>query len=149
MINTKPNGFILFMLLTCFINCYINPVQRNFDSPDPGVIRDIDGMYYATTTGGFNSQKFPIWKSKDLGSWALVGYAFNTSPSWTDGGDFWAPEIHIVGKSYNLYYTARTSSHKLCIGIAYSDHILGPYIDSGLPLMQQDDLGIIDATYFK
>lgn len=73
------------------LNCYINPVQGVSDSPDPGVIRDIDGNYYAMTTGGTSQMKFPIWKSKDLGSWARVGYAFQTPPAWTDGGDFWAP----------------------------------------------------------
>lgn len=96
-----------------------------------------------------NGNIFPIWKSKDMGLWLLTGYAFLSAPTWTDGGDFWAPEIHIVGKSYNLYYTARTKDHKLCIGMAYSDRITGPYTDIGGPLMQQDDLGIIDATYYK
>lgn len=33
--------------------------------------------------------------------------------------------------------------------MAYSQSPLGPYTDLGAPLMQQDDLGIIDATYYK
>ncbi len=44
---------------------YINPVQGKFDSPDPGVIKNNDGYYYAFTTGGYPG-KFPIWKSKNL-----------------------------------------------------------------------------------
>jgi xylan 1,4-beta-xylosidase len=112
----------------------MNPVQGVSDSPDPGVIRALDGSYYAVTTGGIGASKFPMWKSKDLGQWTMVGFGLQQAPSWTDGGDFWAPEIHIVGKSYNLYFTARTKAHKLCIGVASSDYILGPYMDIGQPL---------------
>ncbi len=50
---------------------------------------------------------------------------------------------------YNIYYTARTKAHKLCIGMAYADHPVGPYTDIGGPLIEQTDLGLIDATYFK
>lgn len=82
---------VIMQMLAYLIAGFINPVQGVFDSPDPGVIRDVDGYYYAATTGGVNQNKFPIWKSKDLGSWARVGYAFQSPPAWTDGGDFWAP----------------------------------------------------------
>ncbi len=43
---------------------YKNPVGQ-VDSPDPGVIKNNDGYYYAFTTGG-PASKFPIWKSKNL-----------------------------------------------------------------------------------
>jgi beta-xylosidase len=86
-------GFTVAIIsaLICFSSCYINPVQANEDSPDPGVIRDVDGTFYAATTGGTETSKFRLWKSKDMGSWLFTGYAFTTAPAWTDGGDFWAP----------------------------------------------------------
>jgi arabinan endo-1,5-alpha-L-arabinosidase len=37
----------------------------------------------------------------------------------------------------------------LCIGVATSDSILGPYIDSGKPIIKQTTVGSIDATVFK
>lgn len=46
-----------------------------------------------------------------------------------------------------MYYTARATDGRLSIGVAYSDHIIGPYVDIGKPLWQHDDLGIIDATF--
>jgi beta-xylosidase len=87
----KGLAFVLLSLSICLSNCYINPVQGNVDSPDPGVMRDVDGTYYAATTGGTATQKFRLWKSKDMGSWLFTGFAFSSPPAWTDGGDFWAP----------------------------------------------------------
>jgi beta-xylosidase len=83
----------LFLLYFSAINilCYQNPTQRMFDSPDPGVFRDSDGSFYAITTGGLNDKIFPMWKSKDMGSWLYVGSILDQAPAWTDGGDFWAP----------------------------------------------------------
>lgn len=84
---------LLFIAITFLHSTlgYINPVQAVHDSPDPGVLKDVDGNYYAVTTGGWGGQHFPIWKSSNLGSWSQVGFGFKSSPSWTDGGDFWAP----------------------------------------------------------
>lgn len=45
---------IILCLFTHQIRSYINPTQAVRDSPDPGVIRDIDGSYYAVTTGGWS-----------------------------------------------------------------------------------------------
>jgi beta-xylosidase len=87
-------SFPIFILLVSLIFnafAYINPVQGARDSPDPGVFRDVDETYYATTTGGWGGSFFPIWKSQNLGSWTNVGFGLIKAPSWTDGGDFWAP----------------------------------------------------------
>ncbi len=91
MIHLKISYALLFLIFFYHTNSYINPTQRVFDSPDPGVMRDQDGTYYAVTTGGVDQKKFPIWQSKDLTSWLLAGYVFLNPPSWTDKGDFWAP----------------------------------------------------------
>jgi beta-xylosidase len=69
-------------------------------------------------------------------------------PEWAVQ-NFWAPEIHIIGHSYVAYYTARDSSGHLCIGVAYSEHPLGPYIDKGAPLLRNATEGVIDATIQK
>jgi hypothetical protein len=45
---------ILLAFCICLSFSYINPVQSQRDSPDPGVIKSQDGFYYAVTTGGWN-----------------------------------------------------------------------------------------------
>jgi len=37
----------------------------------------------------------------------------------------------------------------LCIGVAYSNNPLGPYIDKGVPLLRNASEGVIDATVYK
>lgn len=82
---------LLLLTIVIFVKGYENPVQGLYDSPDPGVIRDVDGTYYAAVTGGTNSLKFPIYKSKNMTSWVQVSSAFLEPSNWTDGTDFWAP----------------------------------------------------------
>lgn len=109
--------------------------------PDPGAIL-VDDLYYVVTTGGDSAgNKFPIHVSSDLQTWTPVGYALPLAylPSWvgTPDSDFWAPEIHQVNGTYRLYFTARDKpTNILCIGAAHSENILGPYIDSGKPLVR-------------
>jgi len=82
----------VLLFVSVFVsNSYVNPTQGVYDSPDPGVLRDVDGTYYAITTGRMGQVIFPIWKSKDLGAWANVGFGFKVIPVWTNGGDYWAP----------------------------------------------------------
>jgi len=85
----KLSQLLLSIFLLTFSNCYINPVQGNKSSPDPGVVYD-GHNYYAVTTGGWDGHTFPIWQSKDLFTWSHQGFVFMNHPSW--GKDsFWAP----------------------------------------------------------
>lgn len=83
-------GFLLLAMIMS-VKSYVNPVQGLYDAPDPGVIRDVDGTYYAAVTGGTKNWKFPIYKSKNMTSWVQVSSAFLEPSNWTDGTDFWAP----------------------------------------------------------
>lgn len=71
-----------------------------------------------------------------------------SKPSWAVQ-NFWAPEIHIINHQYFVYYTARDSTGKLCIGVAWSDKPTGPYIDKGVPLLRNESEGVIDATVYQ
>lgn len=140
----------IFLYVLTFAICsitvlgYVNPVQGVRDSPDPGVLYD-GHFYYAVTTEGWDSHYFPIWQSKDLFSWTQKGFVFLNKPSWAVQ-NFWAPEMHIVGFSYLVYYTARDSTGHLCIGVAHSDLPTGPFIDKGVPLLRNATEGVIDCT---
>jgi beta-xylosidase len=81
--------------------------------------------------------------------WTLRGTIFSqaTKPRWADK-DFWAPEIHRVGDHYIAYYSARQPDGTLAIGAASSSSVLGPYADSGAPLVR-DSRGAINPHQFE
>jgi len=68
-------SILLLQLLLIAVTSYINPVQGLYNAPDPGVIRDVDGTFYAAVTGGTGNLKFPIYKSKNMTSWVQVSSA--------------------------------------------------------------------------
>ena len=68
-------SLLLVQLLLIAVRSYVNPVQGLYDAPDPGVIRDVDGTFYAAVTGGTGDLKFPIYKSKNMTSWVQVSSA--------------------------------------------------------------------------
>jgi len=129
---------------------YSNPVVDE-DCPDPGVVY-YNGTYYVATTTDYNSvpNKFPIRSSTDLVNWQLVGYIFpkGKAPVWSVE-DYWAPEIHVIGGRFVVYFVARDTTGRLCVGVAQSTgNILGPYVDIGKPLIRNSTVGMIDPTYF-
>jgi arabinan endo-1,5-alpha-L-arabinosidase len=124
-------------------SAYENPVLRN-DAPDPTIIRDADGSFYAYTTQSYFEATFlniPVLHSTDLIHWTLVGDAFRQRPSWTppgiDNGDMWAPHIVRFGSTYYLYFSARyLETSQMAIGVATSNSPTGPFRDRiGEPLI--------------
>lgn len=116
--------------------------------PDPCILRAGDD-YYVYATSGNASDAFPIRHSRDLVHWSRVGHLFprRRRPAWARS-DFWAPEVHRVGRRYVAYYTARDRTQRLCVGVAWSDHPTAPFTDSGRPLIRDDRVGMIDSHYF-
>jgi arabinan endo-1,5-alpha-L-arabinosidase len=124
-------------------SAYENPVLGN-DAPDPTIMRDADGSYYAYTTQSYHDARFfnvPVLHSRDLLNWTLMGDAFTERPSWTppgiDKGDIWAPHIVRFDDTYYLYYSARfLETAQMAIGVATSDSPAGPFRDPlGEPLI--------------
>lgn len=124
-----------------------NPLSRD-NCPDPAVLR-VGRDYYLYSTSGNRAAAYPIRRSRDLVSWQEVGHVFprGRRPAWACG-DFWAPEVHRVGRRYVVYYTARDATRRLCIGAAWSETPVGPWTDTGRPLLRDDRVGLIDAHYF-
>jgi beta-xylosidase len=73
-------------------------------------------------------------------------------PSWAEGGQTWAPDVHQVVGGWALYFTALlrgVSPYTHCIGSAFSDSPTGPFVPSPEPLIcQRDHRGSIDARVF-
>jgi GH43 family beta-xylosidase len=119
------------------------------DCPDPGLlgVDQVDGPhFYMVCTGG----SFPIRHSRDLVLWSDTGAAVlpNGKPAWAANGNRnWAPELHRVGDRYIAYFTTVNGANVLSIGAAYADEPLGPYVETGGPLVEHP-LGVIDASYY-
>ena len=121
--------------------CYDHVVLPG-DFPDPTVTK-IDDTYWASATSAEWGAVFPIFSSKNLLDWELVGHVFpNHLPDWA-GSNFWAPEFHHENGRTYLYYTARQKGGVLAVAVASADHPAGPYRDHG-PLVAQE-AGSIDG----
>ncbi len=132
---------------------YRNPVSRSFADTyaDPSVIRGKDGWYYAYGTSdplrsGNNPRNYlPMSRSRDLVNWQYMGDAFTaaTLPSWADTANdasLWAPEIHYANGQWRLYYVVTRSTvtpdlDDSAIGMATAPSPLGPWTDSGAPVV--------------
>jgi arabinan endo-1,5-alpha-L-arabinosidase len=127
---------------------FTNPLTAD-NCPDPCVLR-VGKTYYLYSTSGNAADAFPIRRSTDLVHWERVGSLFPRAqrPVWTRS-DFWAPEVHRVGRRYVAHYTARDATRRLCVGAAWAPTPVGPFTDVGQPLVRDDRVGMIDSTCFQ
>ncbi len=110
-----------------------------------------DGFWYAYCTtdplndadqtgGNFNFHLIPMLRSADLVNWTYMGDAFSAKPSWVaPNAGLWAPEVQHLNGQYELYYTASDTSLPgggSAIGVATSSSPLGPWTDSGTPVVE-------------
>ncbi|XBH21148.1 family 43 glycosylhydrolase [Jonesiaceae bacterium BS-20] len=88
--------------------------------------------------GALRFFNIPTYRSTDLVSWDFVGESLTTRPAWIGDGDMWAPDITYIDGKYLLYYTATNTVTPggSAIGVAVSDSPLGPWIDSGGPVVE-------------
>lgn len=121
---------------------------------DPTIIHAQDSYWYIYCTtdplndndktgGNFNFHLIPMLRSFDLVNWTYMGDVFSAKPSWVDpGAGLWAPEIQYRNGLYYLYYTASWTSLPgggSAIGVATSTSPLGPWVDSGAPVVEPQD----------
>ncbi|WP_437955953.1 family 43 glycosylhydrolase [Sorangium sp. So ce119] len=115
---------------------------------DPCVVRVGERAWRLLVTSNDAPNAFPILASNDLTTWRLTGFVFpeGRAPAWTLTGlnraDFWAPEMHRVGKEYWLCFTARTQDRSLAIGLARGASPDGPFEADDAPIVTGD---VIDA----
>ena len=85
----------------------------------------------------------PTWRSKDLVHWSYAGDAFAQRPAWlADDAGMWAPEVVRRGGRYLLYYTASETDlpgKGSAIGVATGSSPVGPWTDSGAPVVAPAD----------
>jgi hypothetical protein len=123
---------------------------------DPSVIRASDPAtgrpaWWLTVTSNDAPDAFPILRSDDLRDWRLQGFVFpeGRAPPWALIGegqaDFWAPELHRVGKQYWVCFAARRHDRELAIGLAMGPSPAGPFTPLPEPLLGGD---VIDPHLF-
>jgi len=104
---------------------------------DPNIVRFGDTYYiYATTDGiaGWGSTTFKVWSSTDLATWTEHPTILDLADvSWAHT-NAWAPTIAFANGKYYFYFCAAGN-----IGVATSDSPLGPFKDSGAPLIDRKD----------
>ena len=82
------------------VTTFNNHLGRNFS--DPHVFAHTDGYYYFVWTLG---DRIVLYKSRTLTG--LTAYVARSVPlASTTRGAVWAPEIHRIGSSWYIYYTA-------------------------------------------
>jgi GH43 family beta-xylosidase len=116
------------LVAACAPGALANPLVAG-DHPDPSLIREADGWYTASTSGGW-LPAFPILHSRDLRHWRQVGSVLARRPSWA-AEDFWAPELQRRGGRVFAYYAALARDGRRCIAVASARAVRGPYRDHG------------------
>jgi hypothetical protein len=116
---------------------------------DPCVVQSADPatgrpVWWLTCTSNDAPDVFPILRSDDLANWRLEGFVFprGQTPPWTltghDQADFWAPELHRMGKDWWVLFAARRRDRELAIGLAKGPSPKGPFAAGAEPLLNGD-----------
>ena len=104
----------------------------NLGVHDPAIVQN-SGKFYAFSTGGL----IDYWKSNSIaGPWTHQGTVFSKAPNINHAGsnDLWAPDVHLVGGTYYLYYAASSfGTQNSVIGLATSPNLnVGSWTDHGV-----------------
>ncbi|KAI0002306.1 glycoside hydrolase family 43 protein [Xylariaceae sp. FL0662B] len=124
------------------------------DFPDPSIIQDEGGSWYAFGTAG-NGNQIQVAKADDLyGPWDLLDTnALEDAGPWASGRNTWAPDVRrLRDGSYVMYYSGEVKSDRRfhCIGAAVSETITGPYTPYADPFAcDLSKGGAIDASGFE
>ncbi|KAJ9143727.1 Glycosyl hydrolase family 43 protein [Pleurostoma richardsiae] len=121
--------------------------------PDPSIMRDTDGTWYAFATAGNGKNAQTAKAPAPGGPWTYLDEDVLPDPgSWTDGKNTWAPDVRrTTGGTYVMYYSgelANNTAHH-CVGVATAKSIVGPYQPHDEPLVCHIDAGgAIDPSGF-
>ncbi len=141
---------------------YTNPLNttdpvsgKAYNCPDPAILKTTAGTvntWYAYCTGdAFNSADtvaggalkvhlISIFSSSDLVNWTYVKDALTALPTWAQPGqEPQTPAIKKIGANYVLYYEtpSNTAPNGPAVAVATALTPVGPFIDSGQPLVDQ------------
>ncbi|KAF7912290.1 uncharacterized protein EAF01_001311 [Botrytis porri] len=129
-----PRILLPILGLLSLVAAYANPgaCSGNCYAHDPALIqRSSDGTWFKFNTGN----GIGIWKATALaGPWTYVGDALSKSSiDLTGNSDLWAPDVHLVGSTYYMYYAVSSfGTQNSAIGVATSTTMeVGSWTDHG------------------
>ena len=88
---------------------------------DPTIVRH-GANYYLTGTTNTIPQGFSMLVSKDLNNWTSTGPLLTEGPQVYGDKGFWAPQLYLNGKTWQLAYTANEQ-----VAVAESSSLTGPF----------------------
>jgi GH43 family beta-xylosidase len=153
-------GLLLAMLLVPLraqaAGSFGNPIAH---SADPWIIQ-YGGFYYFTATQGCDAGYVCVWKSATItGLGSAPKYDVFQIPGCPSPNcaQVWAPEIHLVGGTFYIYYTADDGSdanHRIFVIQDTSSDPVGAYAEAatGYPhgqLWDSSNLRAIDPDVFQ
>lgn len=119
---------------------------------DPSVLVDGDTVYayvgHDESTDSevdrriYNMKEYICFSTQDMKTWKNEGPVFKVSTenvSWAaDSSTAWASQVAKYKDKYYLYFCTwdKTSAGKQSIGVAVSDSPVGPFTDSGKPIVR-------------
>lgn len=139
----------------------VNPEPASPGTTVPSGLEESDpfltvtrGRYFMYTSGvpGLLPVNVPEASSTGFTGWTPVTDAMPTLPSWAVPGYTWAPDVHLFGSTYVLYFTAMVRGSvppTECIGDATSTSPAGPFTPARSPFICQASIGgSIDPRVF-
>lgn len=143
--------FSLFFLLLTVPVMAQNPVLPDFHADPEVMYSHQTGRYYiySTTDGvaGWAGTYYTAYSSADLKEWTLESNVLDLATAqvrWASG-NAWAPAIEEVQQPdgsylYYLYFSGNAGRRKE-IGVAVAPTPVGPFTDSGQPLISDSPVG--------
>ena len=132
---------------------YANPILPDFHADPEVLYSNKTGKYYiySTTDGyrGWGGWKFNVFSSDDLINWTDEGTMLDVRSDqvrWANG-NAWAPAIEEVKQkdgTYKYYFYFSANNPQLrskTIGVAVADNPVGPFVDSGEPIVTDSPTG--------
>ena len=149
----KPHVLLFTLLLAAMpLAQAAKPVGPLLPSgPDPWVTQR-DGVYYYMHTQG---DRISLWKTRDMAKLAQAApvTAWRAPASGPNSAAIWAPELHLIGGKWYLYYSAADKAHNddahrhvFVLENASADPTQGRWVDKG---MLRTRLTGIDGTVFE
>lgn len=134
-----------------------------FDFPDPSILHDSDGTWYAFATAGNGRHIQAGTAPSASGPWSYL-HDVDVLPDtggWTTGLNTWAPDVRRVREGrYVMYYSGQRRpvyddhgkvvvARHYCLGVAIASSPLGPYRPAEEPwACSEEKGGIIDPSGF-
>lgn len=149
----KRHALLFALLLAAVPSAHaVRPVGPLLPSgPDPWVTQR-DGVYYYMHTQG---DRISLWKTRDMARLADATpvTVWRAPASGPNSAAIWAPELHLLGGKWYLYYSAADKAHNddahrhvFVLENASADPTQGRWVDKG---MLRTKLTGIDGTVFE